>query len=444
MGSGIGAIFRAPLAGAIFAGEILYRDADLESEVIIPGAVASTIAYSIFQLSLPEDLRFTPLFGDTLQHEVSHPTELLPYTVLAFVLVAAAGVYVKTFHFTHHLFKRVPILPHLKPCVGALLAGLLAIGVFYSFDQDTTALASLGSGYGFLQQALDNANSMSLAVLFMVALTKILTTSLTIGSGGSGGVFGPSMVIGGAVGAGVGKFFHHWIPEFVTNPSAFAIVGMAGFFAGCANAPFSTILMVTEMTGDYKLLVPTLWVSSLCFILCRKWSLYSSQVNSRLDSPAHKGDFTIDLLEGILVGDVYRPTKKRKTFHEDVSLDEIVHALADSPQRYFYVNDSAENLVGVFSAEDVRRHLFDDVIWKIANARDVMVENVVTLQLDDDLNYAFGQFTALNVDELPVVAAENRNKVIGVVRRKEAIAAYNNRRLEMQKQMDDENIRQKS
>ena len=299
-------------------------------------------------------------------------------------------------------------------------------------------LAGLGSGYGFLQEGLDDASSLSIKVLFVVALAKILATSLTIGSGGSGGVFGPSMVIGGTVGAGVGKLFHRLVPELVTQPSTFAIVGMAGFFAGCANAPFSTILMVTEMTGDYKLLVPTLWVSSICFILCRRWSIYSKQVDTAFDSPAHRGDFTIDLLEGIQVRDVFRKKPPRVTFREDATLDEIVHSLTKSAQRYFPVYNADEKLVGIFSAEDVREFLYDDEFWKIAIARDVMTERVQTLRLDDDLNVALGMFTSLNVDELPVIDDESSNQIIGVLRRKETIAAYNQKRLELKKQRDSE------
>jgi CIC family chloride channel protein len=439
MGAGIGAIFRAPLAGAIFAGEILYRDADIEAEVIIPGAVASTVAYSVFQLALPQDLRFTPLFGDALSHEFGHLGALLPYTVLAFALVGASAIYVATLDGIHNLFRRLNVVPHVKPLLGAALAALVAIGLYYCLGRDLNSLAVLGSGYGFLQLALDNAGSLSLTILLAVAFTKILTTSLTIGSGGSGGVFGPSMVIGGSVGAAVGKVFNYWFPTVVLQPSTFAIVGMAGFFAGCANAPFSTILMVSEMTGDYKLLVPTLWVSSLTFILARRWSLYSTQVDTRMDSPAHRGDYNVDLLEGLQVSDVFRKGEKEITFHEDASLDEIVHSLADSTQRYFPVFNNSEELVGIFSAEDVRRFLYDDVLWHVANAGDVMQENVITLQLDDDLNFAMGQFTALNVDELPVVDSDDPNKIIGFLRRKESIAAYNARRLARQRETEEEN-----
>ncbi len=439
MGAGVGAIFRAPLAGAIFAGEILYRDADIESEVIIPGALASTIAYSVFQFLLPNQLRFTPLFGDLFQYEVTHVVELIPYSVLALVLVLFSAAYVTTYLLANKLFERLPVVPHLKPAIGALAAGGLAIGAYFLAAKDPHVLALLGSGYGLLQEMLDDATSIGVAVLFVVAAIKILTTSLTVGSGGSGGVFGPSMVIGGSVGAGIGKLYAQFMPDAGAQPGAFAIVGMAGFFAGCANAPFSTILMVTEITGSYQLLLPTLWVSSICFILCRNWSLYSNQVNSRLDSPAHRGDFTIDLLAGIRVRDIYRTTERGIVFHEEDSLDLIVHALAKSSQRYFHVYNAAEEPVGIFSSEDVRPYLYDDVLWKIANARDVMVEDVVSLELDDDLNYALGQFTALNVDELPVVASSTPQKIIGVLRRKEAIAIYNERRLKLQKQKEDEN-----
>ena len=158
-----------------------------------------------------------------------------------------------------------------------------------------------------------------------------------------------------------------------------------------------------------------------------------------MDSPAHKGDFTVDLLEGILVRDVFKEVDEGITFHEDAPLEEIVHALDDSSQRYFHVYSSNEDLVGVFSVEDVRRYLYDDTLWKIANASDVMMGNVETLQLDDDLNVAMGQFTALNIDELPVMSPKNPSQIIGVLRRKEAIAAYNKRRLEFQKQKEEEN-----
>ena len=433
MGAGVGAIFRAPLAGAVFAGEILYRDADIESDAIVPAAMASAISYSVFCLWLPPELRFTPLFGRHVFYDVGSPLELLPYGAMAIVLVIAGVLYIKTFYGIHALFKRLPIVPHVRPMIGAVLAGLVGLGMFFWFGENQDALAVLGSGYGTLQKTMAGTVEVAVPLLVAVALVKILTTSLTISSGGSGGVFGPSMVIGGCLGSALGQVFHVWWPELVRQPQAFAIVGMAGFFSGCARAPLSTVLMVSEMTGGYGLLLPTLWVSTLTFLLGRRWTLYVKQVPTRLDSPAHRGDFFVDVLEGILVEDVYRRDRPQRMIHEGEPLSGIVHALAESTQRYFPVVDAEGRMVGIFSAEDVRSYLYDDAIWRIANARDVMKSKVVTVRPDEDLNSALGKFTSLNVDELPVIDPAEQGRLLGMLRRKEVIAAYNRRRIEHEK-----------
>ncbi len=431
MGAGVGAIFRAPLAGALFAGEIMYKDADIESDVIVPSAVASTVAYSVYCLALPTSTRFSPLFGRTLQYHVVTPLELFPYTVLALVVTLVGVLYIKTFYGIHAAFARLPVPLKLRPALGALLAGLVGIGLFFAMGRNEEVLAVLGTGYGTLQQALSPGHALpAIEVLLAVALFKILTTSLTISSGGSGGVFGPSIVIGGCVGTAVGQIFHQWMPEIVPSPQTFGIVGMAGFFAGCARAPFSTILMVSEMTGSYDLLLPTLWVSTLAFVLGHRWTLYQKQVPTRLDSPAHRGDFIVDVLEGIHVGDVFNPQRKIMLIPERTSLDEIVHSLVRSTQRYFPVVDDNERLVGIFSTDDVRSYLYDETLWHIVNARDVMTPDVVTVTPLEDLNAALNHFTSLNVDELPVVDPQDPRKLLGMLRHKELIAAYNRRLIE--------------
>ncbi len=183
------------------------------------------------------------------------------------------------------------------------------------------------------------------------------------------------------------------------------------------------------MTGNYRLLLPAMWVSTLCFLLMRRWTLYEQQVPTRLESPAHRGDFIIDVLEGMLVEDVYRRDRKLRLVHEGTSLNDIVHQLAETPQRYFPVVDEDERLVGIFSAEDVRAYLYDDTIWEIANARDIMNTRVITITPEDDLNSALTRFTALNIDELPVVSPDDSQRILGVLRRKETINAYNQRRM---------------
>jgi len=258
MGAGIGAIFRAPLAGAIFAGEIMYRDADLESEVIVPTAISSITAYSLYGLFLPSDMTFSHVFGKLPAYKMNSLAELLPYGVMSLILAFVGVCYIKVFYGVHDVFKRIPGPRHLKPALGALLTGCVAIALYYYCDKDRQSLAVLATGYGLLQTALETPEKLTISLLLTVGLMKILTTSLTISSGGSGGVFGPSMVIGGCVGVATGKAVQDyiwWDPALI-SPGAFGIVAMAGFFAGIARAPISTIIMVSEMTGSYQLLLP--------------------------------------------------------------------------------------------------------------------------------------------------------------------------------------------
>ena len=436
MAGGVGAIFRAPLAGALFAGEILYRDADIESDVIVPAAISSIVSYSVYSVFLPQGTGFLPLFGAGLQYELSSLTELFPLTLMAVLLTIAAGIYIRTFYGVHSLFKKLTMIPNaVKPAIGAVLTGLLGVTLYFVFDRgdDQSMLSVLATGYGALQTALVDPQRLGITLLLLIAAGKVVTTSLTISSGGSGGVFGPSMVIGGCVGAAIGLAFQDLF-GVESHAGAYAIIGMAGFFAGAAHAPISTIIMVSEMTGDYQLLLPTMWVSTLCFLLCRRWTLYEKQVPSRLESPAHKGDFIIDVLEGLHVRDVFQPSDQLITVPESASLDEIVHLLAETNQQYFPVMDAEGQMVGIFSADDVRAYLFDQTLWRLAVARDVMASNVVTVTMDDDLNTALQRFTSMNVDELPVIGDTDSGTVLGMLTRREAIAIYNRRVMEVKQE----------
>jgi chloride channel protein, CIC family len=234
MGAGIAAIFRAPLAGALFAAEVLYRSPDFESEVIIPAGLASVLAYCTFGLAFG----WAPLFSlppellDILSF--SQPLHLVSYTLLALFLVVLAMLYTRSFYALTHFFHRLPLQAHFKPAVGAFVTGLLGVALYYLFGREQRVLAVLSFGYGALQDAMTASpaaeGSLFLGlVLLAIAVGKILTTGLTIGSGGSGGVFGPSMVIGGCGGGALGIFLHWLWPVLVPHPASFVIVGMAGF-----------------------------------------------------------------------------------------------------------------------------------------------------------------------------------------------------------------------
>jgi chloride channel protein, CIC family len=434
MGAGIGAIFRAPLAGALFAAEILYSTADLEAEVLVPSAVASIIAYSVYELCLPMNVRFVPVFGNKLDYSIGSPLELIPLALLAVILTLAAIGFIKAFYGTHNLFRKLSISHYLRPVIGAGLAGVVGLSLFYAFGHNKEAmpvLTVLSTGHGALQMAIEEGASLGVPLLLAIGFGKLVTTSLTIGSGGSGGVFGPSVLIGGCLGTAIGQLLHEIWPQMVPNAQVYGIVGMAGFFAAAAHAPISTIIMVSEMTGDYKLLLPTMWVATLSFLLCRQWKLYQMQVPTRLDSPAHRGDFLIDVLEGILVRDV--PTGERPLVRvpEGTPLKRIMEMLTETRQHYFPVVDAEGRMLGIFSSDDVRAYLFDDAIWPLAVARDVMTSRLVTVTPEDDLNTALCRFTQLNLDELPIVDPQDRSQLLGMLRRKDTIAVYNRRLAEL-------------
>ncbi|MCA8989890.1 MAG: CBS domain-containing protein, partial [Planctomycetaceae bacterium] len=239
------------------------------------------------------------------------------------------------------------------------------------------------------------------------------------------------------------QFLQPLFPEgLIHQTQAYGVVGMAGFFAGCANAPISTIIMVSELTGEYRLLIPTMWVSTLCFLLMRRYNLYEQQVPTRLESPAHRGDFIVDVLEGIRVEEVYQKNRTLRMIPESMPLEQIVHIVADTHQHYFPVVSENGRLVGIFSSDDVRSYLYNESIWQLANAGDVMTVNPITITPDDNLNTALKHFTAKNLDELPVVSSSDRGVILGMLRRKETIGCYNRRLVELKKGMDDDSVLQ--
>ncbi len=348
MGAGIAAIFRAPLAGALFAAEVLYRSPEFEAEVIMPAAIACVVSYC----TLGAYAGWQPLFA-TPDLSFHSAWELGPYLLLVLFMVVLAALYTRTFYGCVRVFRRVPVRPHFRPALGAFLTGLVALVLYYLVGQQQQVLAVLSFGYSAVQDAVTNESTVSAWVLLAIALGKILTTGLTIGSGGSGGVFGPSMVIGGCGGGALGLLMHHWWPALVPHPASFVIVGMAGFFAAAAKTPISTLVIVSEMTGGYHLLLPALWVCALAFILSDEQSIYSSQMESRSRSPAHQGSYVREVLAGVRVSQFLKPGQVLSLLYPYDSLDEVVRRLSDSPYSILPVVDGEKRLLGVVNLEEV-------------------------------------------------------------------------------------------
>lgn len=421
MGAGVGSIFHAPLAGALFAAEIMYSDAEFESDALIPAAVSTIVAYCVFCMHSG----FQPLF-ETPEFAFQSLWELLPYTVLALVVTAAAGLFVAVFYGVHNWCERREKVPMpIRAMLGGGLTGLVGVALYKAAGDDMNVLDVLSFGYGTLQDAL--LGEVGITLLLLLAVGKMITTAISIGSGGSGGVFGPSMVIGGCAGGIVGALGHEWFPSVVAQPGAYVALGMAGFFAAAGKVPISTLVMVSEMTGNYALLMPALWVCSLSFLLSRSFSLYQSQVPSRIDSPAHAHEMFVDVLGGMRVRDL-EGQRDFEVIRENDRLDHIVHVFARTTQHYFPVVDAEGRMTGILSANDVRQVVEETHAGSVVIATDIARSDVVTLKPSDDLEVALQRFVSLDVDALPVVEKETPEKVIAMLSRRDLIRAYNHAR----------------
>ncbi len=419
IGAGVGSIFRAPLAGALFASEVLYRGPDFEGEVLIPSGVASVVAYCLFCLVFG----WGALFSSPAYH-FTNPAELGPYIILAVILSGVSFLYVKCFYGVGSIFQKINIPHHFKPAIGGLVTGIIG---FYLPE-------TLSFGYGVLQQAL--FNEISIFLLLAIAFGKILTTSFTISSGGSGGVFGPSVVIGGALGGAVGQFFHNIAPNLIQVPGTMVVLGMAGFFTAVSNAPISTIIFVAEMTNSYQMLLPALLVCILCYQLSWRWTIYQKQVLNKAASPAHAGEFFVDLLQTTKVSDMRDQIKPVLTVPESMSLAAFKMFFTSTNQQYFPVVDKHDRLTGIFSNTDIRKILFDADMDNLVVVSDIATPDIIRTTLDEDLNEVMKKFTIKNIDALPVVEEDAPDKLLGMIRRKEVIGFYNEKIEEMRGQTE--------
>ena len=413
MGAGIGAIFHAPLAGAIFAGEVLYREVEIESEVFIYTVLASIVAYAVFS----SVFGWVPLFATPVFH-FTNPLELISYTILAFGVGLFAIFYVKIFYGTRNLFKKIHIKPHFKPAIGGFFVGLIGI----------VSPDAISMGYGPLQKAM-TAN-LTVTTLLSIAFLKVFATSFTISSGGSAGVFGPSMVIGGALGGAIGLIIHHIAPSMASQPGAFALVGMVGFFSAAANTPFSTIVMVTEMTGNYHLIIPSIWTASIGYLVAQKWTIYEKQVQNRRLSKAHYYEYAKEVLEEISVKDIIR--KNYTTVYQVTPLIKIFKTLSSSKDDDLIVLDHQGLLSGIISIKTITNLLGNTGLENFIIARDLENEDVLTTTLYEDAHSLLHKIGFKDINIIPVVDSSNPKKVIGIVKRKDIISAYNNAKKEME------------
>jgi len=407
---GIGGIFKAPLGATLFAAEVLYSSTDFEYEVLLPGLISSITSYSIYSSYAGWGFLFAvpPIAFHS-------PRELLVYALLGLICALFGWIYPRVFYgMRDRIFRPLRLPPWLKPAVGALALGLLAV----VFPQ------ALGMGYGYIQEAIRGEHTATFLLVF--ALVKMVATSLTISSGGSGGVFGPSLVIGGALGAAFGRFAADHVPGLAPVPLAALMVGMGGFFAGVAKVPFASVIMVMEMTGSYGLLVPSLLVATMAYLfLPRRTKLYENQIATRLDSPVHEGSFAREVLQRGRLGDSWDPQHVvTQTVRVETELSDLVELASKSEQLVFPVVDVQQHLVGEISIEDIRRALLEEGDDGGARAANLMRSIREPLVLDDDLARVARLLAGHHAEALTVVRGRSDRTVIGTFGRKDLIVAY--------------------
>ncbi|MDP9306457.1 MAG: chloride channel protein [Thermoproteota archaeon] len=423
LGAGIGSIFKIPLGGAVFSAEVFYRR-DFEVRALIPGLVASVTGYTVFGFVFGWDRLFTiPL--DLVKY--THPVSLLLYALVGLISAVVSVGYVKTFYTISDFFTRMRIPKYAKPAIGGVLVGIIGI-VFPQI---------LGTSYGWLQIAINKDYLLfPLAMIGVVIVLKILATSLTIGSGGSAGVFGPSMVIGGLLGAFIGTAFHllglfTWI-----DVTSVIIVSMVSFFGATAKTPISAIIMGSELTGGYALLAPMMLATFIAYIMSGQHnSIFRNQVLNRSDSPAHRMEYQRVILSDLFVKDVMKDPINRLS--RDLSIEEALQILNRNSSRMIMVVNENDKLEGV--VYKYKLFEFPEEYRKSIKLANIMIKDPFFAYTSDSLHHALVRLSSNDLQEMPVLSNENQ-KVIGIVTIADLVKLYDSQVEKILKARDPNNL----
>jgi len=404
IGAGIGSIFKAPIGGALLAAEVLYMR-DIEAEVLFPALVASAVGYSIFG----SVVGFTPIFGYYVG--TFNPARLPLYAVLGIIDGLFAILYVKTFYAIHDLFKKWRINNYIKPAIGGLLAGLIGL----------VAPEVLGTSYGWVDLAeFEKLSLFTSPILPLIALLvalpflKILATSFSIGSGGSGGVFAPGIVIGAFVGLDIGLLLHYLLPSLVPNVAPFVIVSMLALFGAAAKAPLAVMFMVVEMTGSYQLLPAAMIAVAIAYLISGSNTIYRAQVPTRRDSPAHAGEYSVPVLMSIRVSECELGREPVVRAGEDIN-----HAINRMLQhRYTSLPavDNNDKLIGIV-------HL-TDILGRKGPIKDY-IKAVNHVNPDSTLYEAWELMSREGINWVPVVS--NDGRLLGILTMESMRRVYESR-----------------
>jgi CIC family chloride channel protein len=402
-GAGIAATFNAPLGGIFFALEVILREYGLKnfSSVVLSSVTATVISRSF--------LGDNPTFHIP-SFQLYSIMDIPYYLVFSLFTAMAAWLFIKVLYKSEDIFNSIKIPEYFKPAVGGLIIGLIGLWFPQVF----------GVGYEVIESTI--YGGIGLGVVIILVFLKIIATSITLGSGGSGGIFAPSLFVGALLGEAFGRVVSMIFPATVIPPGAFALVGMAAVFAGAAHAPISAILLLFEMTGNYQILPPLMITCVISVVIVRRTSRASIYTMKLLRRGIDIEKFAeIDLMDSITVSEAMI-TDVIAVLGSD-TVRNVGLKIKDTNHRGFPVLSNDGKLIGIVTREDINRALkkgdADSEVQKI------MTTDIIVCFPNESLKTALHKMAKRNIGRIPVVTRENREHLIGIMTRKSLINAYN-------------------
>jgi len=402
--AGIAATFNAPIAGSMFALEVVLGDFGLATfSPIVISSVVSTVVSRAY-------LGDTPAFIVPV-YELVSAWEFPMYLVLGLFCAVVGVSFTKTLYWFEDLFERLKFPEYLKAVVGGMILG--GIGLFFP--------QVLGVGYGAIDQAL--MHQLVWWLMLILVAVKILATSITIGSGGSGGIFAPSLVLGAMAGGFFGGVVHDLFPDVSASAGAYSIVGMGAVVSATTHGPLTAILILFEMTGDYKIILPLMFACIIGTIASGQMlrdSIYTLKLARRgIDIKEGK---EVNVLKALLVRDVM--SRQVETIPEGLPLDAMSDKISKSKHNSFPVLNADNRLAGIISFLDYKEAIFDEDLKHLVVAKDLATSDVVTVASDDNLYTALEKISRKDFSTLPVVSSTDPVQLVGVISRRDIIGAY--------------------